>query len=192
MKEITPHITALLNSTVQKRVAAATALGKSDNPFAIPPLIQSLSDPHWKVRLESAQALGRLGDGDAVTALVSALRDPEPVVRTAVIAAIGRIRDRRATGALISCLKDTDERVRIGAAEVLGKLGDPRAIEPLGGARTGSSLGCTGCCRECSRTAHEKKKFLPVIPFFLERGYRTRPPSLFFLSLTCYTVAIQK
>ena len=92
MKDIAPHITALLQSTVQKRVAAAAALGKSGNPSAIPPLIQSLFDPHRKVRRESAQALGRLGDEEAVPALISALSDPEPGVRIAVIAAIGRIR----------------------------------------------------------------------------------------------------
>ena len=65
MKENPPQITAFPSSTVQKRVAAAVALGKSGNPSAILPLTQSLSDPHWKVRRESAQALGRLNDGDA-------------------------------------------------------------------------------------------------------------------------------
>lgn len=131
MNDITAPVAALFESTVQKRVAAASALGDSKNPAAVSPLIRSLADPHAKVRQESARALGRLDDAEAVPALISALRDPEPAVRTAVIAAIGRIRDRRATGALVSCLEDPDERVRIGAAEVLGRLGDPRAIGPL-------------------------------------------------------------
>jgi len=131
MTDISLLVSELRSTTIKRRRAAATLLGKSGNLSAISPLIEALADPHPGVRSDIVQALGKLRDSSAMGGLIASLKDTDSNVRAAAIDAIGKIKDRDAVDPLIHCLFDTEVIIRIGAAEVLGKLGDRRAIGPL-------------------------------------------------------------
>jgi epoxyqueuosine reductase len=68
----------------------AVALGNSDNPDAVPPLIAALEDDATLVREHAAWALGRLGGARAARALERALgREPTAAVAAEIRIALG-------------------------------------------------------------------------------------------------------
>ena len=71
---------------------AAVALGNSENPRAIPPLVAALSDPEPIVRGHAAWALGRLGGSTAKTTLENARsRDPDAGARAEIETALASL-----------------------------------------------------------------------------------------------------
>lgn len=90
---------------IEVRQAAATALGNTRHPAAVPFLMEALRDPFWWYERE-------MQAGDLFTAIEK----------------IGAM----AVEPLIGGLKDPEGAVRKYAAYLLGRIGDPRAIEPLG------------------------------------------------------------
>jgi hypothetical protein len=74
---IVPLVEALADTKAvssQKRIAAATALGRLGAHEAVDVLVAAvLADPHWWVRDAAAEALGALGDRRAVEPLVRGL-----------------------------------------------------------------------------------------------------------------------
>jgi HEAT repeat protein len=90
---------------IEVRQAAATALGNTGHPEALPYLIEALHDPFWWYEREYAA-------GELLTAI--------------------QIMGTAAVEPLIEALQDKEGTVRKFSAALLGKLRDPRAIEPLG------------------------------------------------------------
>jgi HEAT repeat protein len=90
---------------IEVRQAAATALGSTRHPAAVPFLMEALRDPFWWYEREM-----QAGDlFDAISKMGAVAVEP-----------------------LIEALKDSEGAVRKYAASLLGRIGDPRAIEPLG------------------------------------------------------------
>jgi hypothetical protein len=73
------------------RVQAALELGKSADPDALDPLIESLGDPNASVRAASAAALGELGDEDAIPALKERRLDRSDAVRKQIKATLDKL-----------------------------------------------------------------------------------------------------
>lgn len=127
-------IASLGVSDADIREHAASALGKSGDPRAVPALIDVLDDRDASVREHAASALGRLGDPSAVQPLANVLSsDPEPRVREHAASALGKLGPNDdAYDALVEAYEsDADVRVRAHAAFGLGLLGDTRAFDLL-------------------------------------------------------------
>ncbi|MDD1687458.1 HEAT repeat domain-containing protein [Methanoregula sp.] len=82
-----------------ERLRAVTALGKSDDPRAVRPLMDLLDDADPEVRLSATTALGLLKSGRPVDSLIGRLRDAgeRRVTREQAAVALSAI---RSTGAL--------------------------------------------------------------------------------------------
>jgi HEAT repeat protein len=90
---------ALPGSAAPERLRAVAALGESEDPRAVRPLIDLLGDPDPEIRLSAIIALGHLKSGRPVDDLISKLRDRDEkkVIREQAIMALCAI---RSTGAL--------------------------------------------------------------------------------------------
>jgi HEAT repeat protein len=134
------------------RLAAGEALGNTNDPRAVEPLLAALKDEDAKMRGVAAAALNELLWGlrgpqraeaplrdvealRAVQPLIAALKGDDSAVRFAVAVGLGAIGDPRAVQPLIAALKDEDSHVRGGAALGLAAMIDPRAVKPLKDAR---------------------------------------------------------
>jgi len=93
-----------------ERLRAISALGKSDDPRAVRPLVDLLDDANPEIRLCATSALGQLKSGRPVDDLIARLKDQKelPATRREAAAALTMI---RSTGALRG-LRDfiTDEK----------------------------------------------------------------------------------
>lgn len=116
------------------RQAAASALGKSKHPQALPYLMVALRDPFWWYEreqaagelLEAIQEMGTL----AVDTLLEALEDSEMTVRRIAAKLLGRIGEPGAIEPLGMALYDTHFEVGQAAAESLARFG-PRGLKLL-------------------------------------------------------------
>jgi len=124
-------IAALRDPDADVRRAAIIALGRLDEPRAVPGLIDALRDESADVRRHAAAALADTGDLRAVEPLMATLDDASPEVRRFVAIALGELGDRRAVPGLVALLEDSSAEVRRFAAIALGTLGDLQAVEPL-------------------------------------------------------------
>lgn len=85
-------VTALGNRAVPVRMAAARALGRLGNRFAVPYLAEVLeNDPSADVLQVAAQALGELGNSSSAYALEAATQSPNTTVRQAAQMALIRL-----------------------------------------------------------------------------------------------------
>jgi len=107
---------------VERRVAAARALGIGGPPVADQALRTALAAADPTVRAEAALALAELSDDAAVAPLLLLLDDPHLRRRAAL--GLGHLRDPRALPALREALTDIDPTVRRHAVHYLGWLGD--------------------------------------------------------------------
>lgn len=133
----------------ERRRVAAKALAFSQNPAAVPPLVQALS-VKGDVRLltNATYALGRIRSPATDPApLLALLKDGDPDVRSNALMALWHVFDaKRAVGAspldpvaqreamlvLEPALFDpADPLIRAQAAAAVGALGDPRGVDPL-------------------------------------------------------------
>jgi hypothetical protein len=103
---------ALGDKDPDRRSAAVTELGTSDNPEAIPVLAQALSDTNEDVRMAALEALSDFTDEPPVEAIESALNDPAPDIRFEALMILADIGGERARNAVERALNDPDEDVR--------------------------------------------------------------------------------
>ncbi len=109
--------------------AAIVALGRTQRPEALSPLIKLLKHPDATLRTYAAEALGELALKEAYLPLTSGLRDQDASVRASTATSLGKVHDSRSIPLLIQALSETDLKVRISAAEGLRRLGQSH-LEP--------------------------------------------------------------
>jgi HEAT repeat protein len=119
--------TAMSGADTAERLRAVTALGKSDDPRAVRPLMDLLSDADPEVRLSATAALGQLKSGRPVDELIGRLRDPreQVVIREQAVVALSAIRSTGAIRGLREFIDDKDEdpALRSYAGNLLKGLG---------------------------------------------------------------------
>jgi HEAT repeat protein len=124
----------LAGDTLLFRIAAAHALGQSDQQAAVPPLLAVLSSADDLLRPAVAEALWLLalvGRNIAPAPLLSACRDPLPTVRAYAVKALICLSDgpeRQITEALLEALADPEPLVRL--AVVAGVENRPWLVPP--------------------------------------------------------------
>jgi len=123
----------------QNRAIAAVALGFSDDPAVLSPLLAALSDPSTEVVHNALLGIGILERPETPLGQVLAtlLEDPDPHVRSNAAYAVLRVTSAGGdpTGVAAVCrtaLADPEAGVRAQAAGVLGVLADTESIEALG------------------------------------------------------------
>lgn len=99
---------------------------------SVPPLVDSLGDPSWRVRKAAVERLTALEDvSGPVRALVRALADGEnPGRRNAALEALTRF-GAAAVPVLVEASHDTDVDVRKQAVDALASIGAPAAAQRL-------------------------------------------------------------
>jgi HEAT repeat protein len=123
-------LTLLLESKdAQVREGAATALGETGSPRAVPPLVKALSDEEERVQTAVVRALGELGRPEAIAPLADLLRD-ESSLATEATMALAKLNHPKATEALIWALRHGDNGMVNCAAGGLAKFGAV-AVGPL-------------------------------------------------------------
>ncbi|MGE0825536.1 MAG: HEAT repeat domain-containing protein [Candidatus Binatia bacterium] len=143
-------VTALQGENVEKRRAAAEALGRAgrvaiqdEEEAGVPMLSRALYDEDSGVRAEAARALGQIGDRAAQSSEILpnlvqlALYDPDSGVRAQAVETLGQLRKSIADSpqildALITVLRGKDTGVRVQAARTLGQIGRAVARHPKG------------------------------------------------------------
>ncbi|MEA1902766.1 MAG: HEAT repeat domain-containing protein [Actinomycetota bacterium] len=73
------------------RVWAARSMAYLGDLDAVGPLVNGISDEHWRVRMTCIQSLGRLGAEGLTGELVRGLGDEHRRVREATVVALGRV-----------------------------------------------------------------------------------------------------
>ena len=111
--------------------AAAEALGRIDDPAAVPGLLLAIEHPFEPVRVGAARALGMMGVESAVEPLRAMLLTGEGLEISVAGEALGRIGGTEATDALLAALADAQPTGRWHAAMgALERIGEP-AVAPL-------------------------------------------------------------
>jgi hypothetical protein len=103
---------ALGDKDPDRRLAAVTMLGASEDPDAIPALTQALSDSDEEVRMAALQALSDFTDEPPVDAIENALNDPDPDIRFEALGVLADVGGEPARNAIEKALNDPDEDVR--------------------------------------------------------------------------------
>ena len=103
---------ALGDKDPDRRLAAVTMLGASEDPEAIPALAQALSDSDEEVRMAALQALSDFTDEPPVDAIENALNDPDPDIRFEAVGVLADVGGESARNAIEKALNDPDEDVR--------------------------------------------------------------------------------
>jgi HEAT repeat protein len=126
----TNGIYRLINGTLgekdeKERIRAVIALGESDDPRAVRPLMDCCADKDPLIRLHATEALIKLRSGRAVPVLIGRLRDKneQPATRKQAAAALAAIRSYTAIEGLRDLYSDTaeDSALRSFVAEELGR-----------------------------------------------------------------------
>lgn len=102
---------AMSGADASGRVRAVIALGKSDDPRAVRPLMDLLSDEDPEIRLSATTALGHLKSGRPVDELLGRMRDrnERTVTREQAAVALTTIRSTGALRGLREFVADEDE-----------------------------------------------------------------------------------
>jgi len=111
-----------------ERLRAVAALGKSEDPRAVCPLTDLLSDTDPEIRLSATAALALLKSGRPVDALIGRLRDrdEEAAIRKKAVTALAAIRSTGAIRGLKEFVADEGEdlALRSYAGELLMGVGN--------------------------------------------------------------------
>ena len=112
----TDGVYRLINGTMSdrsrnERVSAVIALGESDDPRAVRPLMDCCSDTDALIRRHATEALIKLRSGRAVRVLVERLKDKneELATRERAAAALAAVRSYSAIEGLRDLYADEDE-----------------------------------------------------------------------------------
>jgi HEAT repeat protein len=111
------------------RLKSVLVLGKTKDPRAVKPLVQTLSDDDFYVRKYAAKALIQIGK-PSFDLLVISIRDVDWFVRKESVYALSEIDGVRAVSILAGALRDSDPRVLDEVKNALVKIGKP-AIDPV-------------------------------------------------------------
>jgi len=119
--------TAMSEADSEGRLRAVIALGKSDDPRAVRPLMDLLSDKDPEIRLFATTALGHLKSGRPVDGLIGRLRDRSERTATREQAAVS-LSAIRSTGALRGLREfvadeDEDPALRLYVDTLMGNIG---------------------------------------------------------------------
>jgi HEAT repeat protein/beta-lactamase regulating signal transducer with metallopeptidase domain len=117
----------LRDEVAEVRRAAANALGKLEDPRAVPGLIAALGDRESEVRAAAAEALGNFHDPRAITGLSALLTDSDRDVRKQALEALSQYESGVPTDNILRLLQDPDDELRHAAAHAVGKWKDRRA-----------------------------------------------------------------
>jgi HEAT repeat protein len=95
----------------ETRIRALRALGESEDPRAVYPLVECTNDDAADIRRYATEGLFRLRSVRGVEALHDRLKDGKEVWITRRLAAdaLGEIRSQRAIEILVQCLQDREE-----------------------------------------------------------------------------------
>jgi HEAT repeat protein len=104
--------TALEDPDPDRRLAAVTMLGASEDPEAVPVLAHALADSNEEVRMAALQELSDFTDEPPVDAIESALNDPAPDIRFEALSVLADVGGEPARLAIEKALNDPDEDVR--------------------------------------------------------------------------------
>jgi len=119
--------TATFGMSKRERLRAVIALGESDDPRAVRPLMELLRDSDPEIRIYATSALGTLKSGRAVDDLIGRLRDKneQSATRQQAAAALAAIRSNTAILGLKEYIADENEdpTIRSYARGVLSKNG---------------------------------------------------------------------
>jgi HEAT repeat protein len=106
----------LINGTMgdrsrNERINAVIALGESDDPRAVHPLMDCCGDTDSLIRMHATEALFKLRSGRAVRVLIERLKDRREQMKTRekAAAALAAIRSYSAIEGLRNLYSDTDE-----------------------------------------------------------------------------------
>ncbi len=121
---------ALKDTDPERRLAAVTMLGASEDPAVVPTLAQALSDEDDEVRMAAIQALSDF-TGDAPIDLLSkvVVDDPSADNRYEALEVLSDLGGERAATAIQKALNDPDEDVR-SLAEGMLDMEDTYQDEP--------------------------------------------------------------
>ncbi len=102
---------AMSGAEPAERIRAVTALGMSDDPRAVSPLMDLLSDADPEIRLSATTALSHLKSGRPVEDLIGRMRDRNEWTdtRKQAIVALSYIRSTGALRGLKEFVQDEDE-----------------------------------------------------------------------------------
>jgi len=119
--------TAVSGTDIKERVRAIISLGKSDDPRAVRPLMDLLSDRDPEIRLSSATALGQLKSGRSVEALTGLLKERSEhiAIRQQAAISLAAIRSTGAIREMKEFVADKNEEaaIRSYTEEILAKIG---------------------------------------------------------------------
>ncbi|MGA9140045.1 MAG: HEAT repeat domain-containing protein [Methanocella sp.] len=113
------------------REMTADHLGKIQDPYPVPALIETLCDEVSVVRESAANALGIIGDRSATQPIIKLLKDKRGYVRKHAAHALGVLKDPQAVDALILTTRDEQWFVRVEAAWALGQISSDKALKVL-------------------------------------------------------------
>jgi HEAT repeat protein len=113
------------------REMTADNLGKIQDPYPVPLLIEALGDEEPVVRENVAMALGLIGDRSATLPLIKLLKDKRGYVRKHAAHALGLLKDPQAVDALLVAARDEQWFVRADVAWALGQIGSEKALKVL-------------------------------------------------------------
>ncbi|MCP1662451.1 MAG: hypothetical protein D5R99_04530 [Methanocalculus sp. MSAO_Arc1] len=129
-RAVDPLISALRDSSLLVRAAAAESLGEIADPRAKLFLLKLTRDEEPDVRIAAILALGYLPDAEIVSVLITLLGDDHFRVATAAVDALVRM-GHTALPYLIKALDDQNILIRTNAAAALGRTEDPFVIPIL-------------------------------------------------------------
>jgi len=112
---------ALQQASGQGRLILISALGRSQRPEAVDPLLQELHSKDLLVVGEAARALGKIGDSRAIAALIETLAHAHPQVRKLVEEGLIDL-GAAAIDPLMEVLQAKDPAMRSEAVRTLGLL----------------------------------------------------------------------
>lgn len=115
----------LKDEDAEVRQAAAYALGRIENPMAIPALVDALGDADRAVQSAALDALSSFDRGIPAAPIRRMLTADDPEMRQRAIDILADLRDRESLPAIARLVGDADAEVRQQAIWALGEMGDP-------------------------------------------------------------------
>ncbi len=116
------------------RRAAAHALGRLEEPMAIPALVAALDDADRNVRSAALGALSNFERGVPAAPVRKMLAAEDPDTRQEAIQMLGEMKDRESLPAIARLVTDPDADVRQSAIQALSEIRDPSSASAVAAA----------------------------------------------------------